>query len=155
AVDRVTRGRARSPWRPCGRIPREPWASRRGRVTATARRPARRSHGEWTCAGRHGKSCISPGMSSRLPRLRADSESDGPGICLALHLYTQEALAMRSKLIHRLDGQRTFAVVFDPGDEVVQGIRQIAMAHRLSASQISAIGAFETAVLGYFEWERK
>jgi len=62
---------------------------------------------------------------------------------------------MRSKLIHRLDGQRTFAVVFDPGDEVVQGIRQIAMAHRLSASQISAIGAFETAVLGYFEWERK
>jgi hypothetical protein len=62
---------------------------------------------------------------------------------------------MRSKLIHHTDGQRTFVLIFDLGDEVVQGIREFAIAQRLNASELTAIGALESAVLGYFEWERK
>ena len=62
---------------------------------------------------------------------------------------------MRSKLIHEIEGQRTLAVIFDSGDDFTEGIREVATAQKLGASQLSAIGAFESVVLGYFEWDRK
>jgi len=62
---------------------------------------------------------------------------------------------VRSKLIHEIEGQRTLAVIFDSGDDFTEGIREVATAHKLGASQFTAIGAFEDVVLGYFEWERK
>ena len=61
---------------------------------------------------------------------------------------------MNSKLIH--DGpQKTWAVVFDTGDEVVSGLTEFAREKGLSASQITAVGAFRAATLGYFDLERK
>jgi predicted DNA-binding protein with PD1-like motif len=62
---------------------------------------------------------------------------------------------MKAKLIHEADGQRTFAVVLAAGDEVTRAIVDIAAEHRLGASTLTAIGALEGAVLGYFEWEAK
>ena len=62
---------------------------------------------------------------------------------------------MQAKLIHEADGQRTFAVVLAPGDEVTRVIADVAAAHQLGASTLTAIGAFERAVLGYFDWETK
>lgn len=62
---------------------------------------------------------------------------------------------MRSKLIATNGGQRTFALVFDTGDEVIHGLKQFAERERLSAAQFSAIGAFSSAVLGYFDLEKK
>jgi predicted DNA-binding protein with PD1-like motif len=50
---------------------------------------------------------------------------------------------------------RTFAVVFDSGDEAVEGLAAFARDRRLGAAQITAIGAFEKAVLGYFDWQKK
>jgi uncharacterized protein len=61
---------------------------------------------------------------------------------------------MRSKLIY--DGpQRTFAVVFDHGDEVLENLLAFAKENRLSAAEFTGIGAFSAAVLGYFDWQRK
>ena len=61
---------------------------------------------------------------------------------------------MRAKLLH--DGpQRTFALIFDRGDDVVAPLQRFAAEHGLGASRITAIGAFECATLGYFDWERK
>jgi len=61
---------------------------------------------------------------------------------------------MRAKLIN--DGpERTFAVVFDTGDEVISGLESFAREHSLTAARITAIGAFERATLGYFEWRAK
>jgi uncharacterized protein len=61
---------------------------------------------------------------------------------------------MRSKVIN--DGpERTIALVFDKGDEVVSTLQRFAKEHGLTASRFSAIGALEGAVLGYFDWERK
>jgi predicted DNA-binding protein with PD1-like motif len=61
---------------------------------------------------------------------------------------------MRSKLIR--DGeQRTYAVILDTGDEAVATLGRFAKDERLGAAQITAIGAFSDAVLGYFDWERK
>ena len=51
--------------------------------------------------------------------------------------------------------ERTIALVFDSGDEVVSTLQAFAADHNLMASRLSAIGAFERATLGYFNWERK
>lgn len=53
------------------------------------------------------------------------------------------------------DGLKTFAVILETGDEVSECLLQFAKQNRLAASQITAIGAFSSVVLGYFDWARK
>ena len=61
---------------------------------------------------------------------------------------------MKSKLI--LDApQRTFAVVFDKGDEVLEQLLAFAKAEDLSAAEFTGLGALSDAVLGYFDWQKK
>jgi predicted DNA-binding protein with PD1-like motif len=62
---------------------------------------------------------------------------------------------MKSKVIAEADGRRTFVLVFDRGDEAMEGMRSFARAHDLGAAQITGIGAFSSLVLGYFDWEQK
>jgi hypothetical protein len=61
---------------------------------------------------------------------------------------------MKAKLIHSGDLKK-WAVVFDAGDEVVEGLKQFAKTNRLSASQLTAIGAFSDCVLGFFKIEQR
>jgi uncharacterized protein len=61
---------------------------------------------------------------------------------------------MKSKLIHETEGQRTFAVIFDKGDEAVSGLTEFAQTHGLGAARITAIGAFSDVTLGYFDRAR-
>jgi len=61
---------------------------------------------------------------------------------------------MHSKLLN--DGSdRTYALIFDTGDEPVRLITDFAARHNLHAARLSAIGALEHAVLGYFDWQKK
>lgn len=61
---------------------------------------------------------------------------------------------MKSKVLN--DGpERTIALIFEKGDEVVSTLQRFAKEHSLTASRFSAIGALESATLGYFNWERK
>jgi uncharacterized protein len=62
---------------------------------------------------------------------------------------------MRSKLLDESHGRRTFALVFDTGDEAMAGLSQFAREQRLAAAQFTAIGAFSRAVLAYFDWDTK
>ena len=62
---------------------------------------------------------------------------------------------MRSKLIHDQQGERTFAVVFDRGEEVLAGLREFGRETNLTAARFTAIGAFSDVVLGFFDPERK
>ena len=62
---------------------------------------------------------------------------------------------MKSQLLHQQNGEKTFAVIFDKGDEVVAGLQGFAHAQQLSAAYFTAIGAFSDVTLGYFERERK
>lgn len=62
---------------------------------------------------------------------------------------------MQSKLLHQDDGQRTFAVVMQTGDEVMTTLKEFAVRERLSAAQITAIGALSDVVLAYFDWQSK
>lgn len=62
---------------------------------------------------------------------------------------------MQRKLLNETNGQRTFALVLESGDEVMACVRAVAEAEQLSAAQLTAIGAFSDAELAYFDWERK
>ncbi|WP_395316101.1 PPC domain-containing DNA-binding protein [Variovorax sp. UC74_104] len=61
---------------------------------------------------------------------------------------------MKSKILNTAP-ERTIALVFDKGDDVMPILERFAKEHALSASRFSAIGALRSAVLGYFDWDRK
>ncbi|MBW3665331.1 MAG: DNA-binding protein [Actinobacteria bacterium] len=62
---------------------------------------------------------------------------------------------MQTQLLHDADGLRTFAVVFDKGDEAKQGLTSFAVEQRITAASLTAIGAFKRAVLAYFDRDTK
>jgi uncharacterized protein len=62
---------------------------------------------------------------------------------------------MRHKLLHESDGQRTFAVVLDTGDEIIGCLARFVAEQNISAAQLTAIGALRDATLLYFDWDMK
>jgi predicted DNA-binding protein with PD1-like motif len=62
---------------------------------------------------------------------------------------------MKSKLIHEHQGEKTYALIFDTGDEVMSRLVDFARANRLGGSRLTAIGALSDVTLGYFDWEKK
>jgi predicted DNA-binding protein with PD1-like motif len=61
---------------------------------------------------------------------------------------------MKSKLLDDRAG-KTFALIFDTGDEVAAGLLEFAKQHNLGAAHFTAIGAFRDVTLGYFDWDAK
>jgi uncharacterized protein len=61
---------------------------------------------------------------------------------------------MKANLIYD-QGEKTFAIIFDKGDEVISGLTDFAKNNNLGGSHFTAIGAFSNVILGYFDWERK
>lgn len=57
---------------------------------------------------------------------------------------------MKSKVVEDADVV-TYVVVCDAGDEAVAALEQFARAERLEASQVTAVGAFERATVGWFD----
>lgn len=62
---------------------------------------------------------------------------------------------MKSKLLYEDKGLRTFAVVFDTGDDPREGLLKFAEENRVSGAQLTAIGAFSQVTLAFFDPERK
>jgi predicted DNA-binding protein with PD1-like motif len=62
---------------------------------------------------------------------------------------------MQLKLIHENAGKRTFAVILQAGDEAMSCLREFAARERITGAQVTAIGAFRTAKLAFFDWETK
>ncbi len=60
---------------------------------------------------------------------------------------------MKAKLLNEIP--RTYALVFDKGDEVTVTLLQFAKENQLTASYFTALGSFSNATLGFFERERK
>ena len=61
---------------------------------------------------------------------------------------------MKYKLLNA-DKQKTYAIILDRGDEVIEWITAFAEKQKLKASQFNAIGAFSKATLGFFDFEIK
>ncbi len=62
---------------------------------------------------------------------------------------------MRATQIESRDGRRTFAIVFDTGDEVAEALLSFARAHAIAGAYFTAIGALRDVTLGYWRWETK
>lgn len=61
---------------------------------------------------------------------------------------------MRWKLLDR-GPPATRAVVLAEGDEAIAVLGRFVKEHNIAAASVSAIGAFERAVVGYFDWSSK
>jgi predicted DNA-binding protein with PD1-like motif len=61
---------------------------------------------------------------------------------------------MQSRVIQE-ENPRTWAIIFKTGDELASGLGNFAKENGLTSSSFKGLGAFENAVLGYFDWERK
>jgi predicted DNA-binding protein with PD1-like motif len=61
---------------------------------------------------------------------------------------------MKSKLIDA-GPEQTFALVFDPGEEVMSGLLRFARGQQLAGAHLTAIGAFERVTLGFFDMSNK
>jgi predicted DNA-binding protein with PD1-like motif len=61
---------------------------------------------------------------------------------------------MKYQLIND-DQQKTFAVILESGEEVMQKIMEFAKAQKISASQFTAIGAFSETIVGFFDFSIK
>jgi uncharacterized protein len=57
---------------------------------------------------------------------------------------------MKAKVVEDADVV-TYVVVCDPGDEAVSALTQFARSERLEASQVTAVGGFEQATVGWFD----
>jgi predicted DNA-binding protein with PD1-like motif len=62
---------------------------------------------------------------------------------------------MRHQLLNDDQGQRTFAVVLETGDEAVACLQDFVRANRIPSAQLTGIGAFADVMLGYFDWNKK
>jgi predicted DNA-binding protein with PD1-like motif len=62
---------------------------------------------------------------------------------------------MHSTLLAENDGKRVFALVLDAGEEAFACISRFANEQTVSAASITAIGAFELATVGFFDFETK
>lgn len=62
---------------------------------------------------------------------------------------------MRSKTIHDADGERTFVIILETGDEVMASLDAFAAEQGLTAATFKAIGALSEATLAFFDWDQK
>jgi predicted DNA-binding protein with PD1-like motif len=60
---------------------------------------------------------------------------------------------MRTKLLHESEGQRTFAVVLAPGEEVTECLLSFARENGIGAAAVSAIGALRRATVAFYDFE--
>jgi|SRR5271154_2357363 len=62
---------------------------------------------------------------------------------------------MKAKLLVDTEAEKTWAIIFDTGEEAMAGLVAFAEQESIGAGHFTAIGAFSRAVLGYFDWQTK
>lgn len=66
------------------------------------------------------------------------------------------APGLQSRLMaENANGERTYAVIFAKGDEIMSGLTEFAVREKLVAGHFSAIGALESARFGWFDRAQK
>ena len=66
------------------------------------------------------------------------------------------ARGLQSRLVAEIPGvEKTYAVVFAKGDEVLSGLTEFAIAEKFTAGAFTAIGALQSARFGWFDRKRK
>ena len=62
---------------------------------------------------------------------------------------------MESRLLGENAAERTFVLVLDEGEEAFGAIQKFCTSQRISAASITAIGAFASAKVGWFDFQSK
>ena len=62
---------------------------------------------------------------------------------------------MHNTLLSHNDGKRVFTLILDAGEEVFACLSRFADEQAMPAASITAIGAFERATIGFFDFETK
>jgi predicted DNA-binding protein with PD1-like motif len=62
---------------------------------------------------------------------------------------------MQEKLLNAVEGQRTFVVVLETGDEVLECLKSFVAKNDIHTAQFTAIGALSDVVLKYFDWDSR
>ena len=62
---------------------------------------------------------------------------------------------MKSKLVAEGAGERTFVLILDPGEDAFATITKFTIEKGLSAASLTAIGAFSSATVGWFDLAAK
>jgi len=62
---------------------------------------------------------------------------------------------MQAKCVARTGDQRSFVIVLDAGEEVFATLVDFAAEHRILAASLTALGAFERATVGWFDFSTK
>ena len=58
---------------------------------------------------------------------------------------------MKSRLVAENNGQRTFVVVLDAGDEAIAALTAFAASEAIHGASFTALGAFARALVGWFD----
>jgi predicted DNA-binding protein with PD1-like motif len=66
---------------------------------------------------------------------------------------SQRTIIVTAKLIQ--EHPRTYALIFETGDEIASTLKQFAKDHELAGSSFKAIGALSDAKVDWFNWETK
>ena len=62
---------------------------------------------------------------------------------------------MRSRMVHQTGTLRTFVIVLETGEEAMAELGAFIAGNAINAASCTAIGAFSSATLGYFDWQTK
>ena len=62
---------------------------------------------------------------------------------------------MKSKLLSDTNGAKTFVLVFEHGETVMEPLLGFLKQEDVTAARLSGIGALESVTIGYFNWESK
>jgi predicted DNA-binding protein with PD1-like motif len=62
---------------------------------------------------------------------------------------------MKAKLIHQASDEKTFVLVFEHGDEVMENLVEFIRGQDVGSARFTAIGALSGATLGYYDWVQK
>ena len=62
---------------------------------------------------------------------------------------------MQTRLLHEDNGQRTFTVILETGEEVLTCLQRFATREHVLPAQVTAIGALSDVVLMHFDWDKK
>lgn len=61
---------------------------------------------------------------------------------------------MKGKVLHN-GPEKTFAIIYETGEEVIDGLKWFAKEYKPRSASFTAIGAFQDVVLAYFDWPTK
>ncbi len=66
-----------------------------------------------------------------------------------------KAPAMQFKQVNSTPEEAVYAIIFSKGDEVMSGLTDFAIAHKITDAHFTAIGAVSSATLAWFDLDRK